>query len=82
MRIYRENDSRPAAWRKSNDGKDEGYFVTPVGTNRKSEARWLPSIEDLGYFLLKNPTWKVYFGDNQQKSGVVVEGKISLGKLI
>lgn len=81
MRVFRKNDGAEPQWRKSRDGLKEGYFVTPVGSNRKDDARWPQSIEDLGYFLVKNPEWKVYFGDNQQKSDVAVEGLIELSKL-
>jgi hypothetical protein len=72
--VYRKNDGRDASRRKSRDGKNEGFFVTPVGENQKDHAKWLNSVDELSYFLLKNPSWKVYFGDNQQNRDVVVEG--------
>ena len=90
MRVYRTSDGLNAAWRKSRDGLNEGFFVTPVGSNLKvtpvgsnlkDDAKWIGTVDELGYFLIKNPDWKVYFGDNQQISDVVIDGQIELSKL-
>lgn len=81
MRVFHKATGRDAAWRKSRNTTDEGYFVTPVGENEKRDAKWFSNLEDLAYFLIKNPQWKVYLGDGQQNGGVVIEGELTLEKL-
>ena len=62
---------------------EEGYFATPPGTKKhlKVNAKRFETLDDLGLFLIKHPDWKVYVGNAQINSGLVVEGVIPLVKL-
>ena len=80
MKVYCQKTGREAAWRTDRDTREQGFFATPPGAGKhaKANARRFASIEELGIFLIKNPDWKVYVGDAQINSTVVVEGKIPL----
>jgi hypothetical protein len=83
VKVYCEKTGRKAVRRKDRDTGEESYFATPPGTQKhlKVNAKRFPTPDDLGYFLATHPGWKVYVGDAQINSGIIVEGQLKLAKL-
>jgi hypothetical protein len=83
VRVYCSKSGREAIRRVDRDTGEEGYFATPPGAGKheKVNARRFKTLEELGVFLIKHPEWKVYVGDAQIKTHIVVEGSIPLSLL-